>query len=130
VVRKDRKIIKLNTIVNFKGNYADDNKDPKQRRYLLIEKEGDFLFFMKFTSQEEDKKREKLGQIKCLIKIEPKFVECLDMISYPILNQKIKISLTDLENTNYRYFYICSLHPNGCLKPEKFAEICQRFKEA
>lgn len=128
---KDRKKLKPNIIVQFWGNYIDDNGEKaKSRRHLLIEERGDYLFFMKFTSQEEDKKREKLGQVRCLIKIEPKFVECLDMISYPVFNRKVKISLTDLKATNYRHFYICSLHSNGCLKPRKFTEVCQKFKEA
>jgi hypothetical protein len=119
-----KKIIKLNTIAHFKGNYIDDNKEEaKERRHLLLEKEKDDLFFMKFTSQ----KRRQLNQVR-LIKVEPELVECLNMASYPVFNQKVKISLTDLETTKYQYFYVCSLHLDGCLKPEKFTEICQIFK--
>ena len=116
-----KKVINRNTIAHFRGNYIDENRDlAKQRRHLSIEEEGDNLIFMKLTSQ----RREELSQIR----LEPDSVECLNSISYPIFNQKVKISLTDLETTNYRYFYVCSLHPNGCLKPEKFTKICQRFK--
>ena len=79
---------------------------------------------MKFTSQ----KRKQLNQVR-LIKIDPEFVECLNLVSYPVFNQKVKFSLSDLEVTNYRYFYICSLHLNGCLKPDKFTEIRRIFKE-
>jgi hypothetical protein len=120
-----KKIIKLNTIAHFKGNYIDDNKEEaKERRHLSLEKERDDLFFMKFTSQ----KRKQLNQVR-LIKVDPELVECFNMVSYPVFNRKVKISLTDLEVTNYRYFYVCSLHLNGCLKPEKFTEICRIFKE-
>src|SRR4051812_43666946 len=120
----DKKVINLNTIAHFRGNYIDENKEPaKQRRHLSIEEESDDLFFMKLTSQ----KREELNQVR--LRIEPDSVECLNSISYPIFNQKVKISLTDLETTNYQYFYVCSLHPNGCLKTKKFTEICQRFKK-
>src|SRR5437763_9756343 len=98
------KVIEINTIVHFKGNYIDDNKEEvKERRHLLLEKERGDLFFMKFTSQ----KRKQLNQVR-LIKIDPEFVECLNLVSYPIFNQKVKFSLTDLKVTNYRYFYICS----------------------
>jgi len=121
-----KRIIKLNTIAHFKGNYIDENKEEaKERRHLLLEKENnDLLFFMKFTSQ----KRKQLNQVR-LIKIDPEFVECLNLVSYPIFNQKVKFSLADLKVTNYRYFYICSLHLNGCLKPDKFTEIHRIFKE-
>jgi len=119
-----KKIIKLNTIAHFKGNYIDDNKEEaKERRHLLLEKERDDLFFMKFTSQ----KRKQLNQIR--LKIEPDSVECLNLISYPVFNHRVRISLNDLETTNYQYFYICSAHFSGCLKPKKFMEIYQRFKE-
>jgi len=118
------KAIKLNTIAHFKGNYIDENKEEaKERRHLLFEKESDDLFFIKFTSQ----KRKQLNQVR--IKLEPELVSCLNLISYPVFNQKIKFSLADLETANYRYFYICSLHSDGCLKPKKFAEICRIFKE-
>ena len=50
------------------------------------------------------------------------------MISYPVFNRKVKISITDLKANDYRYFYICSYHSNGCLRIEKFTEIYQRFK--
>ncbi|CAI2173301.1 15465_t:CDS:1, partial [Funneliformis geosporum] len=105
-------------------NYTDKNKEEaKERRRLSLEEESDdFLFFMKFTSQ----KRKQLNQVR--LRVEPDSVECLNLISYPIFNQKVKISLADLETTNYQYFYTCSLHSNGCLKPEKFAEIRQVFK--
>jgi len=120
-----KRIIKLNTIAHFKGNYIDENKEEaKERRHLLLEKENnDLLFFMKFTSQ----KRKQLNQVR--LRVEPNLVECLNLISYPIFNQKVKISLADLETTNYQYFYLCSSHSDGCLKPEKFAEICQMFKK-
>ncbi|RHZ37737.1 hypothetical protein [endosymbiont GvMRE of Glomus versiforme] len=114
----------FNTIAHFKGNYTDDNRKPaKGRRHLSIEKKGDYLFFMKFTSR-----REELSQVK-LIKIEPEIVECLDMVSYPVFNRKVKISLTDLKTNNYRHFYACSLHLDGCLKPKIFAKIYRKFKE-
>src|SRR6185437_2742919 len=120
-----KKQINPNTIAHFKGNYIDDNKkEAKERRHLLLEKEEDDLFFMKLTSQE---KRTALNQIR--LKIEPDSVECLNSISYPVFNRKVKISLNDLETANYQYFYICSAHFSGCLKPKKFMEIHQRFKE-
>src|ERR1700757_4893953 len=110
-----KKQINPNTITHFKGNYIDDNKkEAKERRHLLLEKEKDDLFFMKFTSQ----KRKQLNQVR--LKIEPDSVECLNLISYPVFNRKVKISLIDLETTENQYFYICSLHSDGCLKIEKF----------
>lgn len=124
----DKKVIKLNTIAHFKGNYIDDNKEPaKERRHLSIEKEeeSNYLFFIKLTSQ----KRKELNQLRLKLKMEPDSVECLNKVSYPVFNRKVQISLTDLETTNYQHFYVCALHLVGCLKPEKFAEICQRFKK-
>ena len=59
---------------------------------------------MKLTSQ----KREELNQIR--LRIEPNHVECLNLVSYPVFNQKVKISLTELETTKYKYFYVCDLH--------------------
>lgn len=116
--------ISLNTIAHFKGNYIDDNKNSaKERRHLLIEKEGDYLSFMKFTS-----KRKELSQIR-LIKVEPEIVECLNLVSYPVFNRKVRISFTDLKANNYQYFHTCSLHLNGCLKPKNFTKIYRRFKE-
>jgi len=33
------KVIEINTIVHFKGNYIDDNKEEaKERRHLLLKK--------------------------------------------------------------------------------------------
>jgi hypothetical protein len=120
-----KKAIKLNTIAHFKGNYIDDNnEEAKERRHLLLEKESEDLFFIKFTSQ----KRKHLNQVR-LVKIEPELVKCLNKISYPVFNRKVGISLTELETNNYRYFYVCSLHFDGCLKSEKFTEICRIFKE-
>lgn len=120
-----KKAVKINTIAHFKGDYIDDNNEKaKERRHLLLEKEKDDLFFIKFTSQ----KRKWLNQVR-LIKIEPELVKCLNKISYPVFNRKVKISLSDLEATNYQYFYVCSLHSGGCLRNEKFAEIYQKSKE-
>jgi len=119
-----KKQINPNTIAHFKGDYIDDNKkSAKERRHLSIEIESNDLFFMKLTSE----KRKELNQVR--LKLEPESVECLNLISYPVFNQKVKFSLTDLETTDYRYFYVCSSHSNGCLKPEKFIEIYRRFKE-
>ncbi|CAI2177471.1 401_t:CDS:2 [Funneliformis geosporum] len=70
----DKKVIKLNTIAHFKGNYIDDNKDPtKERRHLSIDKEeeSNYLFFIKLTSQ----KRKELNQVRLKLKMEPDSVE-------------------------------------------------------
>ncbi|CAI2161862.1 14263_t:CDS:2 [Funneliformis geosporum] len=110
-----KKLVNLNAVVHFKGDYIDDNKKlAKERRHLSIEKKDDDLFFMKLTSE----KRKELNQIR--LKLEPNHVECLNLISYPVFNRKVKISLTELETTNYRYFYVCSLHSDeDKLTPDK-----------
>jgi hypothetical protein len=56
-------------------------------------------------------------------------MDCLNKISYIILNRKVSIFVADLKNSNYQYFYICLLHPNGCLDKDLFAEISQKEKE-
>jgi hypothetical protein len=37
--------------------------------------------------------------------------------------------LAELEAKNYQYFYICPLHPDGCLDKDLFAEISQKVSE-
>ena len=116
-----QKAINPNTIAHFKGDYVDDNKkEAKERRHLSLEIESDDLFFLKLTSQ-----REELSQIR----IDPVSVKCLNKVSYPVFKRKVRISLTDLKNSNYQYFYICPLHPNGCLDKDLFTKIIQRLKE-
>src|SRR4051812_33756076 len=113
--------IKPNTIVHFQGNYTDDNKKPaKERRHVVLEIKGDEIFFLKLTSED----REKDLYARWIGK-----ADCLNKISFAILNRQVKIHLSDLEAVDYQYFYICPLHTDSCLNQDLFAEIFHKVKE-
>ena len=69
------------------------------------------------------------GQKKELHVMRAGYADCLDKTSYLVYSPKVLLSLDNLKLNDYQYFYVCSLHTNGCLEKEKFETISKKIEE-
>lgn len=101
------------------ADYIDDDGNPaKGRRHSVVEINQGKAFLLKITS-----KRKKLHQVRIGIS------KCLDVFSFANLNRKLFFNISSLENSNYKYFYICPFHAEDCLNKDLFNIVKKKLQK-